>query len=161
MAYGVGADVTQLLGRIGDSAVGSGKILTDAEITDLIDSHSDEIDTILLARGVVLPVDTGLTGGSAFAVWLARLVAHGVAAAALRAISPEVRGTGGGTSWGFHETRYRDGKKLLVSGDAIPPALGGGEGDNEPAGYFEDNPDEIPEVGDNFDNIKFSIDREF
>ena len=160
MAYGALADVKQLIGRI-DNAIGTGKILTDAEVTDLIDSHSDEVDSILISKGVVLPIDTGVDGGAAFVDYLARLVSHGTAAAVLRAVSPEVRGAGGGTAWDFHETRYRDGKKALMQGLSIPPGVLGGVGDSEPDGYFEQHPDDIPELGDNADNIKFHIDRVF
>lgn len=161
MAYGTFDDVKQLLGRIGDGAIGTGKIFTEDEVTDLIDSHSDEINTILRSKGVVLPIDTGGDEGAEFVDYITRLVAHGTGAAVLRGISPEVRGTGGGTAWDFHETRYRDGKKLLTAGLSIPPGLLGGAGENDPDGYFEQNPDEVPVTGANFDDIQFSVDRVF
>ena len=160
MAYGALADVKRLLGRI-DNAIGTDKILTDDDVTDLIDSHSDEVDSILISKGVVLPIDTGVDGGAAFVDYLTRLVAHGVSSAVQRAVSPEVQGVGGGTAWNYHETRYRDGKKALMQGLSIPPGVLGGVGDSEPDGYFEQFPEDIPELGDNADNIKFHIDRVF
>ena len=117
---------------------------TSTEVNEFISQISNEIDSILLARGLTVPVTTPIE----FVGALELGNAQGAAALAEMAMLPDP-GTMGGTSHGHQLwAMYEKFKAWLQKGD-LPTSLSGGH--LGPQSFHEQTSDTETEPGDTYD----------
>lgn len=149
MAY---TSTAQVQGLIGAFTISDTSVPSLTQVNSIIDSISDEIDSVLAGIGFTVPVSTP----DYFTRRLALLNAYGVAAAVLKSAFPEARGPGENPAYAFWETRYRDGIKALRSEQDIP-STSAATGSGTPSSYFLRNPDEEEVLGDLAGASQFKI----
>jgi len=108
---------------------------TQPQVETIIDQVAAEIDTVLLGRGISVPV----TSPTQFVAFLKGLNAHGAAAMAEMGMYPEASGMGatphGQRLWNIYNKML----DRLRTGD-LPTAAQTGD----PRSFFEQYPDESP-----------------
>lgn len=142
MAYAALADVQALMPKwtINDSSTP-----TQTQVSGFIDDIAAEIDTVLSAQGLTVPVATP----ASFVAFLAMLNAQGAAALAVAGMFPsQAQADPVGTPLAaFLQKQYERGLARLVKGEAIPE--GAARSDIVTMrGYLDQNPDEEVELGD-------------
>jgi len=142
MAYAASSDVQELIAQFTIS--GTSKP-TSTQLTDIIAQIAGEIDTVLGARGITVPVTTP----AHFLVRLEALNAYGAAAGTLKSMFPDATGADETPAYAFWERRYRDGLAELKDGTGIPDGvIGSTAGYVAPSTYLTRNPDVEEDLGD-------------
>ena len=141
MSYAVIADVQGVIPKWTFS--GTTKPST-TQATAIIDAVSEEIDSILAARGIAVPV----TAPAHFLAALVMLNVYGGAARILRAAFPDATGPGETPAYAYWEKQYDEGIAGLRNGTAIPRSVSASDLYVDPSTYFTRNPDEEEDLGD-------------
>lgn len=141
-AYASLANVQALLAKWPISATSKP---TQTEVESFISSIAAEIDIVLAAAGVNVPVATPAT----FLVWLTQVNAYGAAALASAAMFPADAGTGpAGTPLSPTLRRfYESGLAALKDGSGIPPDAPRTSSGVMMSTYLTENPDVEVEDG--------------
>jgi hypothetical protein len=144
MAYADLADVQALMAQI---TIDGSSRPTSTQVTNvIIPQVSAEIDGVLAARGLTVPVTTP----AYFLEALTLLNAMGSAAAVIRSMKPVKAGASEGSASyeAFYADWYQKGLRRLESGTGIPDGLATSGAGVGPSTYFTRNPDEEEDLGD-------------
>lgn len=126
---------------------------TQTQVESLVTQISNEIDSILSARGLTVPVTTP----DHFVAHLKQVNAYGAAALAEMAMFPEATGLGATTHGSELWRIYRDMRDKLEKGE-LPVSVEGGAG---PRGFFEQHPITEPTEDYEWREPKFKKNKEF
>jgi hypothetical protein len=141
MTYGVICDVEGLMAQFTISGTTKPD---DTKAGVILDDVSDEIDVVLAAYGLTVPV----TAPAYFLAWLGLLNAYGATAAILKSMFPGSTGPGENPAWAFWEKRYREGLAGLKDGSLIPGEAVPAAAFPDPSTYLTRNPDQDEDLGD-------------
>jgi hypothetical protein len=141
LSYASLADVQGLMAKF--TLDGASKP-TVTQATAIITMVDGEINSVLAAQGVAVPVGAPTT----FVESLKALNAWGAAAAVLRSMFPKERGSSDTmpSEYALYQRWYERGLDRLKSGDGIPPEVASGSTVG-PSTYFTRNPDEEEDLG--------------
>ena len=140
MAYAVLADIQALIAKF---TVGTATTPTTTQAGAIISDVQDEIDTMLAANGVAVPV----TAPAHFVSALGLVNQYGAAAAILKSMFLDAVGAGETPAYAFWEERYRRGLASIKDGSMIPPDVLFNEASVAPSTYFTRNPDTEEDLG--------------
>jgi hypothetical protein len=141
MSYSEVADVRA---RMAQFTIGDSTKPTTTQAETFIEETDAEIDVLLVARGVSVPVTTP----AAFLSWLGNVSANGATATVLKSMFPSATGVGETPAYAFFEKRYQDALKALRDGSVIPASLiTEDEDSSEVSTYFTRNPVEEEDLG--------------
>lgn len=152
MAYCTVDDVRALIAKF---TVGDTSRPTTTQATSFVDQIAGEIDLYISVLGVTVPI----TSPAVLVTWLEKVNAEGAAATVLKAMFPDVSGTGETPAYAFFEKRYNEALKLIKQGDIISDLIGTGDA-NSPSTYLTENPDEEINIGEIAEPI-FNIGKSF
>lgn len=154
MAYATAADVNALLAR---NQVSASTDLTTTQLDLLIDMVDGEINAILKAKDVSVPVTSGAEPEFYESLTLCNAV--GAAALATAAYFPDQVGPAEQPTSGFFTAWYRRCIDALASGVTIPTSAGQGTS-SAPSTYFTRNPDTEEDLG-NIGNPQIQVGTEW
>lgn len=127
---------------------------TSTQVEAFIDNAANEMDTVLSARGLAVPV----AAPTHFVDHLKHVNANGAAATAEMAMFPEAVGTPGGSPHGQQLYRiYRSQLTQLEKGE-LPVSV---DGKASPQGFFERHPTDEPTEEPEWRRPKFGKNKEF
>ena len=141
MTYAVIADVQ---GVIPKWILDGSSTPSNAQATAIIDAVSEEIDTVIAARGITVPV----AAPAHFLAGLVMLNVYGGAARVLRAMFPDATGPGETPAYAYWEKQYDEGIAGLKNGSAIPASVEAAGVYVDPSTYFTRNPDTEEDLGE-------------
>lgn len=139
MSYAVIADLQDLIAQF---PISVSSTPTTPQATTILTDISNEIDTRLSGRGILVPVTTP----TSFVRALALLNAYGSAAAVLKSMFPGAVGPGETPAYAFWEKRYQDGLANIV--ELIPVDAVVNAAWIEPSTYLTRNPNVEESLGD-------------
>jgi hypothetical protein len=142
MAYATSSEVQ---GAIAKFTIGASTKPSTTQLTVMLAEIDGYIDSILAAKGVVVPV----TAPAYFTQALQSIGVAGVAARVLKSMFPDAVGADETPAYAYWQARFDDGIKALVDGSLIPDeVVGTTSGYVAPSTYLTNNPDEEVDLGD-------------
>lgn len=146
MSYTDTAAVTRLIARVPN--IGNSSKPDAAQVAEIIEDVSAEVDIHLLSAGFVSPATTP----TSFVRWLGLVTQEGAAAIILKSAYPETMSNANGgpviPAYAYYEKKYQDSLKLIDSRNLNIATAEDGETVVGPSSYFTLNPDTEETLGD-------------